>query len=305
MNHTFGGSPMSTPCSSTFRARGIASLSANTVFLSILPSPLVSSRTLTRLRGSFESRPDVSGRNVSISSTHNRPSASKSIRIGDSIIGSEATSSTRNPGGMEKVCISSSGVNATDFSICFFAGGQMFPGTLAVPCAAITTARPTMPVATRGKTKRVRFMISVNTTGKRDLLFLSSRHQSNNHSRGRGRQPETRARPGGVLEQYIKKAIRARRDGTNAAELLEHDLLMGYLSSGDFKAPQLLSSQRRDKQVVLPAWVPRTGIKPDAARRDRGRVVDDRLLHAFVAALGDPVLPPHRDHTPAVVLALL
>ena len=30
-----------------------------------------------------------------------------------------------------------------DFSICFFAGGQMFPGTLAVPWAAITAASPT------------------------------------------------------------------------------------------------------------------------------------------------------------------
>ena len=142
ISHRFGGSPMSTPWSSTFSARGIDSLSANTVFLSILPSPLVSSSTLTRLSGSRESRPDVSGRNVSISSTHSRPSASKSIRIGDSIIGSEATSSTRKPGGREKVFISSSGDNAIDFSICFFAGGQMFPGTLAVPCAAIAAARP-------------------------------------------------------------------------------------------------------------------------------------------------------------------
>ena len=32
-----------------------------------------------------------------------------------------------------------------DFSICFLAGGQMLPGTLAVPWAAIATARPTTP----------------------------------------------------------------------------------------------------------------------------------------------------------------
>ena len=38
-----------------------------------------------------------------------------------------------------------------DFSICFLAGGQMFPGTLAVPCAAIAAASPTTPVATRAK----------------------------------------------------------------------------------------------------------------------------------------------------------
>ena len=46
-----------------------------------------------------------------------------------------------------------------DFSICFLAGGQMFPGTLAVPCAAIAAASPTTPVATSAKTTRVRFMV--------------------------------------------------------------------------------------------------------------------------------------------------
>ena len=100
----------------------------------------------------------MSGRKVSISSTHNRPSASKSIRIGDSIIGSEATSSTRYPGGSEKVFIASSGDKAMDFSICFLAGGQMFPGTLAVPCAAIAAARPTTPATASAKAVPVRFM---------------------------------------------------------------------------------------------------------------------------------------------------
>jgi hypothetical protein len=94
ISHRFGGSPTRTPCSSTFRARGPASWSANTVFLSITPSPLVSSSTLTRSSSSFESRPDVSGRKVGISTTHRRPSESKSMRIGESIIGSDATSST-------------------------------------------------------------------------------------------------------------------------------------------------------------------------------------------------------------------
>ena len=46
-----------------------------------------------------------------------------------------------------------------DFSICFLAGGQMLPGALAVPWAAIATARPTTPTAARAKTLRVRFMI--------------------------------------------------------------------------------------------------------------------------------------------------
>ena len=60
---------------------------------------------------------------------------------------------------MEKVCISSSGESGMAFSICFRAGGQMFPGTLAVPCPAITAASATTAVATRAKTVRVRFML--------------------------------------------------------------------------------------------------------------------------------------------------
>ena len=47
--------------SSTFSARGMTSLSANTVRLSIRPSSLVSSSTTTRLIGSRESRPDSVG----------------------------------------------------------------------------------------------------------------------------------------------------------------------------------------------------------------------------------------------------
>ena len=94
ISQRFGGSPTSTPWSSTLSARGITSPSAKTVRLSILPSPFVSSRTTTRLIGSRESRPDMSGRNAGVSSTHSRPSASKSITIGDSISGSDATSST-------------------------------------------------------------------------------------------------------------------------------------------------------------------------------------------------------------------
>ena len=43
-----GGSATSTPRSSTLSARGSTSLSRKTVFLSIFPSLLVSSRTLTR-----------------------------------------------------------------------------------------------------------------------------------------------------------------------------------------------------------------------------------------------------------------
>ncbi len=117
ISQRFGGSPTRTPCSSTFRARGPESLSANTVFLSITPSPSVSSSTLTRSSGSFESRPDMSGRNVGISTTHRRPSASKSIRIGESMSGSEATSSTWKPGGSEKVFISSCGDRATEVGI--------------------------------------------------------------------------------------------------------------------------------------------------------------------------------------------
>ena len=47
------------------------------------------------------------------------------------------------------------------------------------------------------------------------------------------------------------------------------------------------------------------GVEHDAARRDGRRVVDDRLLHARLAALGDAGLHAHRDHAPAVVLARL
>ena len=45
-----------------------------------------------------------------------------------------------------------------DFSIGFFAAGQMLPGTLAVPCAAIAAARPTLPVTTRARRTGVRFI---------------------------------------------------------------------------------------------------------------------------------------------------
>ena len=96
ISQRFGGSPTSTlPPASTLSARGSTSLSAKTVRLSIRPSPSVSSSTTTSLIGSRESFPEVSGMKPGISTTHIRPSASKSIRIGSITSGSLATSSTR------------------------------------------------------------------------------------------------------------------------------------------------------------------------------------------------------------------
>ena len=87
--------PIRTPLSSTLMERGMSSLSAKIVRLSILPSSSVSSRTAMRSIGSFESWPDSSGRKPGISITHIRPSASQSSMIGESTIGSAATISTR------------------------------------------------------------------------------------------------------------------------------------------------------------------------------------------------------------------
>ena len=47
-----------------------------------------------------------------------------------------------------------------DFAVCFLAGGQILPATLAVPaCPAITAARPKTPLAARAKTTGIRFMV--------------------------------------------------------------------------------------------------------------------------------------------------
>jgi hypothetical protein len=117
ISQRFGGSPTSArPPASTLSARGSTSLSAKTVRLSIVRSPLVSSSTTTLLIGSRESLPEVSGMKPAISTTHIRPSASKSIRIGSITSGSLATSSTRYPGGTTIVARSCSGVSTGAFS---------------------------------------------------------------------------------------------------------------------------------------------------------------------------------------------
>jgi hypothetical protein len=75
----------------------------------------------------------MSGRNESISRTYRRPSASQSTRIGDSIIGSDATSSTWNPGGIENDFISSAAESAGDVGVALRAGRHGLPGSFAVP----------------------------------------------------------------------------------------------------------------------------------------------------------------------------
>ncbi len=94
ISHKFGGSPTSTPWSSTFSARGATRPSANTVRLSMRPSPLVSWSTTMRPTGSCTPWSWMSVMYPAISMTHIRPSASQSMRIGSTTRGSLATSST-------------------------------------------------------------------------------------------------------------------------------------------------------------------------------------------------------------------
>src|SRR5262245_9009302 len=53
--------------------------------------------------------------------------------MGDSIIGSDATSYTRNPGGTEEDLRASAGLRAGELGCAFIAGRQMLPGVVAVP----------------------------------------------------------------------------------------------------------------------------------------------------------------------------
>ncbi len=94
-NQRFGGSATRTPRSRTLRLRGSTSLSRKTVFLSIRPSPSVSSSTLTRPVGSFSVVAGMSSMYPGISTTQSRPSRSQSMATGSSIMGSLATSSSR------------------------------------------------------------------------------------------------------------------------------------------------------------------------------------------------------------------
>src|SRR5215204_1377767 len=126
---------------------------------------------------------------------------------------------------------------------------------------------------------------------------LFHRYEPGHHAGRRGREYLT-----GQLKRDVEQIVGSLDDVVDAAELIEDDFLCRHLAAAHFEAAQLLATERRDEQVVLPARILLAVGERHAARRDGRRVVGDRLFHAHFFTPGDAGLVAHRDDAPAVVL---
>ena len=178
------------------------------------------------------------------------------------------------------------------------AGGQMLPGVLAVPCrrdrrreADDTDCGESGTIPARRREFLAR------------CVFL--RHESNDHARRRRRQPESGARARRFCSSTYSRPsgpVVTARTRPNCSKTASWCVTCRPLISSRRSCCPASAATNR---LFFQPGILRAGVERDAARRDRRRVVDDGQLHAGSAALGDAVLLAHRDHAPAVVLALL
>src|SRR4029078_7553969 len=68
--------------------------------------------------------------------------------------------------------------------------------------------------------------------------------------------------------------------------------------------PKLLADERADEQAaVLPPGISIAGVEADPGRCDRGRVVNDRIVHPWLGRLADAALNFFLRQLPPLVVA--